>query len=329
MPPIGPDIDPPPSPGAAPKAAPAAPARPAFAPRPRNSPLLGAAFMISAAMLFAVLNGLVRYGAELGYHPFQIGFLRSLFAFLAMLPIIAPVLRREGPVWLATRRPGLFLARALAATVGVLAWITAVSLMPMAEATALNFTAPLFATAGSALILHEVVRARRWTAIAVGFVGVLIIVRPGMAALQPGALAAILAALGMASAALMIKTLTRSEPMPRIVLYTSLGLTLGTAVPAAVVWQPMTVEMWAVGIGLGLTGAVSQMGLTKAFEMADASVVLPFDYARLPFAALVGWVFFGQTSDLLTWAGALVIAGAAFYVARREHQIASRGPRAG
>ncbi|MCR9221570.1 MAG: DMT family transporter [Alphaproteobacteria bacterium] len=298
---------------------------PNFAPPPRNRPMVGAALMATAALLFSLMNGLVRYLADLGVPAFQIAFLRSLFAFAAMLPLIAPVLRREGLVWLKTERPGLFLVRGLAATTGVVGWMSALAIMPLVEATAITFTAPLLATAGSALFLHEVVRLRRWTAIAVGFMGVLIILRPGMAMVEPGALWALMAAGGMASAVLLVKALTRTEPAQRIVLYTSVMLTVMTAVPAALVWRELTLEMWLLGAGIGALGAISQMFMTKSFENADASVVLPFDYARLPFTALIGWIAFGQISDPITWAGALLIAGAAFYVARREHQVAKGG----
>ncbi|MEQ8602171.1 MAG: DMT family transporter [Marivibrio sp.] len=297
---------------------------PAFAPPAKDRPLAGAALMTLAALMFSAMNGLVRLAADLGFPPLQIAFLRSLFALLVMAPIIAPVVLREGPAWLKTTRPGLFLVRGLAAAVGVIGWMSALATLPLAEATAITFTAPLIATAGSALILGETVRLRRWSAILIGFIGVLVILRPGMAAVEVGALWALTAAAGMASAALLVKTLTRTEPAQRIVLYTSLMLTALTAVPAALVWVPMTPAMWAIGAGIGAIGALSQIALTKAFESADASVVLPFDYARLPFTALIGWVFFAQVSDLVTWAGALLIAGAALYVARREHQAARR-----
>jgi drug/metabolite transporter (DMT)-like permease len=146
-----------------------------------------------------------------------------------------------------------------------------------------------------------------------------------MVPLEVGALWAMGATLGMAMAALVIKMLTRTEPAERIVFWTNVGLTVGTLGPALAVWQPMTLEMWIVGAGMGFLGAVSHIFLTKSFAAADASIVIPFDYARLPFIAVVGYVFFAQTSDLVTWIGAAVIAGSAFYVARREQQLAKRG----
>jgi LPXTG-motif cell wall-anchored protein len=184
--------------------------------------------------------------------------------------------------------------------VGVIGWVSAVATLPLAEATAITFTAPLFATIGSALVLREVVRLRRWSAVVIGLLGVIVILRPGM---------------------VPVKALTRSEPTQRIVLYSSVLLTLFTAIPAFLVWQRVSLEMWGIGMAMGAVGAIGQMILSKAFESADASVVVPFDYSRLPFAALIGWLAFGQATDWLTWAGAALIAGAAIYTARREQQV--------
>ncbi|MBP5858640.1 DMT family transporter [Marivibrio halodurans] len=297
-------------------------ALPDFAPKPRNQPMLGAALMATAAILFTCLNGVVRHVSDLGVPSLQIAFLRSIFALAVMLPIVAPTVFREGWRWLATVKPGLHLVRGLAATTGVIGWITALATLPLSEATAITFTAPLFATIGSALILGEVVRLRRWSAVLIGFVGVIVIVRPGMVPVEGGALWALMGAAGMACAVLSVKALTRTEPTQRIVLYNSVLLTLFTAVPAALVWQPIGWDIWLLGLAMGGIAAVSQMFLSKAFECADASIIAPFDYSRLPFAALLGWVAFGQVTDWITWAGAALIAGAAFYTARREQMVA-------
>jgi len=277
--------------------------------------------MTIAAALFACLNGFVKYTADLGLDPLQIAFLRSIFAAGAILPFLIGPIRRNGIGYLKPVRPWLMLFRASSASLGVILWITALTLLPLAEVTAISFTAPLFATIGSALILRETVRLRRWTAIGVGFIGVLVILRPGMIPMEAGFLWAIGAAAGMAIAALTIKLLTRTEPADRIVFWSNIGLTVGTLIPALTVWAPMTPEIWLLGIGMGIAGAVSHIFLTNAFAVADASIVLPFDYARLPFVAVVGYVVFGQTSDMVTWIGAAIIAASAIYIARREQQV--------
>lgn len=293
--------------------------------KPRaNRPMVGAAYMIGAALSFAVLNGIMRWAADLGLHPFQIAFLRSAFAALLLIPLIWPTLMSEGVGYFKLNRPWLYLTRGLAATVGMILFVTAVSQLPLADFTAITFTAPLFGTIGSALILRETVKARRWTAILIGFAGVLIIVRPGMGIMDHAALIAIGAAVAMATAGLMIKALTRTEPSQKIVFITSAILSVTTLIPALFVWHELSPLLWGIGFVMGMIGAIGHICLTNAFANADASVVLPFDYTRLPFAALVGFLAFGQVSDWITWAGALIVAASAFYVAHREQKLATR-----
>jgi len=291
--------------------------------RPKvNRPMLGAILMTIAALLLAGLSGMAKYAAESGLDPLQIAFLRSLFATIAMMPLLAPSILKYGIGWMRPQRPWLMTFRGLSSAVGVCLFMIAIAKLPLAEMTAITFTAPLFATIGSALLLGETVRLRRWSAVIIGFVGVLIIVRPGYIPLSDGMLWAIVAALFMAMAVLVIKTLTRSDPSERIVFWTNIGLTVGTFVPAVMVWVPMTLEFWLIGIGLGLLGAIGHIFLTRSFSVADASMVVPFDYARLPFAALIGYFAFGHLSDIYTWVGAGVIAASAIYIARREQQLA-------
>ncbi len=298
---------------------PDAPSRP-----PVNRPMLGAVLMTVAALLLAALSGLAKYAAENGMDPLQIAFLRSLFATIAMMPMLAPSILKHGIGWMKPERPWLMAFRGLSSAIGVCIFMIAVAKLPLAEMTAITFTAPLFATVGSALILRETVRLRRWSAVLIGFVGVLVIVRPGHVPLSEGMIWAVAATLFMAMAVLVIKLLTRTDSSERIVFWTNIGLTIGTLVPAIVVWVPMRLEFWLIGIGLGLLGAVGHVFLTRAFSAADASLVMPFDYARLPFAALIGYFAFGHLSDAYTWIGAAVIAGSAIYVARREQQLAKQ-----
>lgn len=298
-------------------------ARPRAAEQP-NRPALGAVYMTVAAILFALMGGLIKQLSVMDLAPTQIAFLRSVFAAATMAPILLGPLRRHGWSHLRPVRPWLMAFRAGTACCGVMLWVAGVTVLPLPDITAISFTAPLLATVGSALILKEIVRLRRWSAVIVGFLGMLIIVRPGMVPLEIGLLLAVGATLFMSMAAVLIKLLTRTETPDRIVFWTNIGLTLGTLIPALIVWVPMTWEHWLLGLALGAVGAISHVFLTRAFAVADATVVMPFDYARLPFAALVGWFAFGQTTDIYTWIGAAVIAASAIYVARREQQLATR-----
>lgn len=277
-----------------------------------------------AGLFFACLNAGIRIGADLGMHPFQIAFLRSFFGLGFMLPWLL----RTGVRSLKTKRPMAYLLRGVGATGGMICWMSAIAIMPLAEATAISFAAPLLATIGSSLILGETVRLRRWSAIIVGFAGVLIILRPGVSIIDAGAVWALGAALMFSANSLIIKSLTRTEDPQRIVAWTAILLSVSTLPLALAVWVPMTAEAWATAIGLGLLGTLGHLAMTRSLAAADASFVMPFDYARLPFVALVAFILFAEVPDGWTWVGACVITGAALYVARREAQLAKQPTRA-
>src|SRR3546814_47195 len=294
-----------------------------------SAPVQGALYMTVAAFLFALMNGAIRllgdgWGADggEGMHPFQIAFLRNLFALAFMLPWL-PRHRRGG---LATGRLGTHLWRAGIGLIAMLTWFSAIAYLPLAEAVALNFTVPLFATVGAALFLGETVRARRWTATAVGLLGVVIILRPGFAEFTPVMALPIIAACFTAVTTLIVKSLSRTEAPAAIVTYMNLLLTPLSLLPALFVWRWPTPTEWALGLFIGLCAALAHNAFTRAFVQADATAMMPFDYMRLPFVAVVGYLLFAEVPDGWTWAGAAVIAGAAIYIAQREAQVARQRP---
>jgi uncharacterized membrane protein len=190
------------------------------------APIQGALYMTAAAFCFSVMNVFVRLAAE-EMAALQIAFFRNFFALVFMLPWLA----RAGFESLRTTRIKLHLLRSFFALLTMITWFSALALLPLSEAVALNFTVPLFATAGAALVLGEVVRARRWTATVVGFLGTLIILRPGFVEVTPAMALPILAALTMACATLTVKSLSRSESAATIVIYMTLFLTPLSLIP--------------------------------------------------------------------------------------------------
>ncbi len=284
------------------------------------APVRGALWMIAGAAALSGLTGTIRHvSSEL--HPFEAAFFRSFFGFVFMLPW----LMRTGFRGLRTHRLGLYSLRGLVAVVATLAWFTALALMPLAEVVAISFTAPLMTAAGAALFLGETVRVRRWTAIAVGFAGVLIMLRPGAESLSPGTPLALLAALAMAISMLIIKVLSRTEPIEAIVTYMVVFLTPASLIAALFVWENPSPGMWPWLIAMGAFGTVGQLCLTRAFATTETTVVLPFDYLRLPFVALIGFAFFAEAPGVFTWIGAGVIAAASAYLAHREATLARAG----
>ncbi len=269
--------------------------------------------MIGAAFCFSVMNLLVRLAAR-DLSPIEIAFFRNLFAFLFMVPWAL----KMGPSSLRTAHLGTHVLRAVVGLSAMLCWFTAVALLPMADAVALNFTAPLFSTVGAALILHEVVRVRRWTATVIGFLGTLVILRPGFTEVAPITLLPVLAAFFMAGSTLIVKRLSGFDHPGTVVLYMNLFMTPLSLIPARFVWRWPSPGTFALLVGLGLVAAVAHILLTRSYAKADASAVQPFDYARLPFVALLGYLFFGEVPSAWLWLGGAMIAGAALYIAHRE-----------
>jgi drug/metabolite transporter (DMT)-like permease len=281
---------------------------------PPPSPAVQAALlMVLANLAVAVMTvGIRAVSAEL--HPFEIAFFRNAFGLAFMLPFLI----HAGLRMARTHAPGRLLLSSVGHLVAMLGYFWAAAHMPLAELTALVFTKPLFATVGAALILHEVVRGRRWSAIAAGFLGVVLVVRPDLGALSPHAAAALLSALASAAGVLMVKQLTRHTPLATIVLYQTLFLTALSLPPALVDWRWPGVEAWLLLAMIGGLGTLTWLCFTRAFALADASAVMPFEFLKLPFTAVLAYLLFAEVPSLWTWVGALVIFGSTFYIARRE-----------
>jgi drug/metabolite transporter (DMT)-like permease len=289
-----------------------------------SAPVRGAIYMTAASLGFAAMNVLVREASH-ELEPVQVAFFRNLFAALFMLPWLMRMGVRHS---LPTANLKLHLLRAAIGLCGMLAWFYSVALLPLAQAVALNFTVPLFATIGAALILGEIVRARRWSATLVGFLGVLIILRPGTGDVTLTTLLPVLAAVFMACSIMVVKTLSGRDSPGAIVLWANLLLTPLSLIPALFVWRWPSLEVWLLLAGIGACAVIAHIWLTRAYARADASAVLPFDYTRLPFIALFAFLLYGEVPDVWTWVGAAVIAASTFYIARREAQVARAGAAA-
>ena len=283
------------------------------------APVKGALWMLVSAAALAGLTGVVRHMSA-GLHPFEIAFFRSFFGLL----ILAPWLMRSGLGVLRTKRLGLYTMRCALGAATMLMWFTAISMVPLADAVALGFTSPLFVILGAALFLGEVVRGRRLGATLCGFAGALIILRPGSGVLDLGAVLVLLSAVTLAGANLSVKELSRTEPVQAIVTYMVIFMVPLTFIPALLVWQTPTPAQLAELAGLAAVATLGNYAMTRAVAVADASAVMPYDYARLPFVALIGFFVFGETSDAATWIGAGVIAVASLYLAHHESKAEQR-----
>lgn len=278
------------------------------------SPPLRIAFWMSlSAVCFGLLMGLFRYvGQDL--HVLNISFWRFLFGLL----MFAPWFLGTGFGGLRTRQIGLHLVRSAFLIIASVALMAAILLLPLDEATALSFTTPLFAVIGAILFLGENAGPRRLAALIVGFIGMLIILRPGVETISWAALLVLLSAVTFAGVILCGKVLVRTESPELVVAllaFFSIPLSL---VPALFFWQWPTVEQYLWLVLIALCSNLNMYGLAKALQIGDATAAQPYDFLRLPTTAFVGWLAFGETSDFLTWVGAAIIFASSIYITQRE-----------
>ena len=281
-----------------------------------QSPALGILLRVLAMALMAVLAAIVKACAERGVPVLEIIFFRNAFAFI---PVMLYIWRTSGFGVLRTRRPGAHLTRSAVGLTGMICGFTAVSLLPLTQSTAISFSAPLFMVALSALILKEPVSLQRWLAVAVGFLGVLIMVHPDPRQfVGVGVLFAIAAAIGAAGANIAIREISRTEPGPTIVFYFTLA---GAAVGLASLpfgWVMPSPGVLGLLVAAGLIGGTGQLLLTEAIRRAPVAVVAPFDYTQLVWAGLIGFLVWGETPAMLTLVGAMVVAASSTYILWRE-----------
>ena len=269
--------------------------------------------MLGATLLAAVMNSVARHVMET-VEPVQLVFFRNLFAFF----FIIPMLWRVGLGPLKTERFGMHLGRAGLNVVNMMVWFTAISLAPLAEVTALGFSAPIFATILSVVFFREVVGLRRWSATIVGFIGTMVILQPGFDTVTVGHGLTLTAAVMWAGVLLIIKSLSRTESSITIVAYMSILMTPMSLIPALFVWVwPTWTELAWLAL-IGVCGGAAQYLLAQAFHEADISVVMPFDFAKLVWIALIAYIAFAEVPTWTTWLGGAIIFASGVYIARRE-----------
>ena len=284
---------------------------------PAQRILLGIGLRVGAMACMACLSALVKWTGSHGVPVFEIIFFRNLFAFV---PLGLYVARTTGFEVLKTQRPLGHMLRAVIGLTGMVCGFSAVQHLPLTEATALQFTSPLFMTALSALLLSEKVGRHRWAAVVVGFLGVLIMARPVPGQIDVlGVALGVLSALGAAGAMVAIRQIADTERGPTIVFYFTLGgVVLGLVGASIVGWVMPDAKTLALLILGGLIGGVGQLLLTEALRNAPIGIIAPFDYTQLVWAAVFGLVVWGEVPQPLTLVGALVVAASGAYILHRE-----------
>ncbi|MCP5149762.1 MAG: DMT family transporter [Ectothiorhodospiraceae bacterium] len=283
---------------------------------PRSGIALGATLVMLAAACTAVNAVVVRVVTQTGVDPLEVAFFRNLFGLLLVMPWLA----REGARALVGARLPLHVARAVANLASMVTFFYALAHMQVADVVALNFTAPLFASVGAVLFFGERMRARRTTATVVGFAGALLILRPSFETVGAIAVLPLIAAASWAAMTLLGKRLAERESASAIVAFNLVLMVPVSALPAIAVWTTPSPTALALMLLHGVLGTVNQFLMVRALLLADAGALMPFDYVRLPFVALLGFVLFAEVPDAWTWAGGAVVFAAGAYIAHRERR---------
>lgn len=290
-----------------------------------------ALWLLASAGLFTFTGVLVKWLGQT-LHPFEISFFRALVALLVIMPIFT----RTGGLkaGIKTTIPLLQLTRGVVGSVAMFLGFYAIVALPLAEAQAISFSRNLFLVPLAAFILSEVIGLRRALAAAIGFVGVIIMLRPGLGesgfglVLSIGAMAALGHAFLVALATVLVNIASRYDGPLTLMFYTNTVSLALIAIPTFFVWQKPSATELLMLVAMGLLATLSHNCFIRAFALGEASAIAPVDYSRLVFAAMAGWLVFGSIPDMYTIIGAAIIVGSSFYIVRREAQMAQSATQA-
>jgi len=286
-----------------------------------------ALLMLGSTLGFALMAVFIRLASH-AIPTWEVAFFRNTFGFLSLLPVLLlPALQQPQPLAafmrsIRTRHLSRYLLRTAIGIGSMFCGFWAIAHLPLAQAISLAYSSPIFVTIAAILLLGERVRLRRWAAVILGFIGVLVIVRPWSHAFSLGALVAVASAMLNALVAIQIKQLSRLESADTIVFWTYALWVPMSLLPALLNWHWPTGLEWLWLAATGVLGTVGQLLWTRALKLGEVSALTPISFMQLPVVTLAGWLLFGETIDATTLIGASIILGATFYIAHREAELA-------
>ena len=292
-----------------------------IAPASANTVPSGIASMLLAVAIFSCMDALIKWLSGT-YPTIEIVFFRSSFAFLPLLP----ALLQGGRAALRTRRPLTQAGRAAIGLVSMFAFFYCFRLMPLADVFGIAFSAPVFVTALSVPMLGEKVGIRRWSAVVVGFIGVLVMLRPDTGMFASASWIALFATLLYALGQIFVRDLTKTETTTCIVFYVTLTTTVVSASAMPFMWVTPSLRDAPLLVAVGILGGVAQLAFTRAFRLAPAAVISPFDYTGLLYASLIGYYVWGDVPTVTFLIGAAIVIASGLYILYRETQLAQRRP---
>ena len=297
--------------------------------RPHTNHTRAALLMVGSTLGFGLMAIFIRLASKT-VPTWEVAFFRNAFGFLALLPILAlPALRQPKPAAalaasVRTTQLPRYLLRTAIGIVSMFCGFWAIAHLPLALAISLTYSSPIFVTLAAIVMLGEKVRARRWSAVALGFLGVLIIVHPWSHAFSAGSLVAVAAAMLSALVAIQIKQLSAIDKADTIVFWTYALWVPMSLLPALWVWQWPSGITWLWLLATGMMGTLGQLLWTRALKLGDVSALTPISFMQLPVVTFAGWLLFNETVGANTLIGAGIILSSTFYIAHREAVLARK-----
>ena len=247
-------------------------------------------------------------------HPIIICFYRCLMGLIIITPFVA----RNNFRALQTDNMRLQIFRALINIISMICWFSAIGMMHFEKATALGFTTPLFTTVLAVLILGEVIRFHRTAALLLGFIGILIIIRPGYVPFEFGTILMLIASFSFSFVLIFVKKLSATDSSLTIIFYHLLYMTPVFFILSLFYWQTITLDQIIIFSLMGASGLLSHWCLAQAFKMSDTTFVMPLQFTKLIWASLIGLFIFAEQPDIWTWIGGIIIFISVVYITYRE-----------
>ncbi|MCP3700516.1 MAG: DMT family transporter, partial [Aliivibrio sp.] len=286
----------------------------------QHQPVQGASWMLTAGLAFAIVNSIAQYvSMNFGLPSTMVALVQYAIALVVILPYLRTLGLRNS---LRTQHLGMHALRVFLSVIGIQLWLWALAYpVPIWQGIALLMTSPLFATIGSGLFLKEKVGAARWCATLAGFVGAMIILEPWADSFTWATLLPVGAAFFWACYSLMVKKMSSNDSPSTMVVYLLVLITPFNILLALPDWQtPSGMNVWLLLFGAGIMTALAQWAIVKAYAVADASFVQPFDHAKLPLNVLAGWIVFGWAPPGRLWLGAAIIIASVAFITQWERR---------
>lgn len=285
----------------------------------QNHAVAGICYMLFGMLILTGMDVVVKVMVQADYHPIQVLFVRG-WIVLAIMFTVLPM--NGGLRALVPGRPVALVLRGIIGFLAPFSFFTALTTVPLADATVVFFAAPLLMTGLSPLVLKERVGPYRWAAVVVGFIGVVIAVNPSTTGMNPMLFMVFLALIAYTALALMGRWLGDTETTFRLVFYFNLGILVVSSVFVAFVWKPIPLDAFGGMVAISVMALIGHVLLTRAFILAPLSIVSPFEYSALLWAAILGYLVFGDVPPSTVWIGGAIIAASGMFILYREARLA-------